>query len=182
MHERTYFLQGSGRTPSSPSAGTSSSATSTLVREGDWTGPVQSALQWKSQVLWYRPRSGFRAWQRYGKVLPFSLPFCNHFAGVILRVNYLSGNHWPAWCEAKHPQAGRCPALRLVLCLRRVLRRMLSALGHSSVPVPNVSLCPITALEIHNGNIWGLLGLSNLSGRFISHASGLVLNILRNVY
>lgn len=172
------FLQGSRKTPGSPSAGTSSSVTSTLVGEGDWTGPMQPALPWNSQVLWYCPWSGFRAWKRYGKVLPSPLPFWNHFAGVILRVHYLSGNHQTAWWEAEHPQPGWCPGLRLVLCLCRVLCGKLSALGHSSVPVPNVSLCPITALEIHKGNIWGLLGPSHLSGHFISHASGLVLNIL----
>lgn len=54
------FLQGPKKKPNpgSPSAGTSSSVTSTRVRGGDWTGPGQSALQWKPQVLWHFPQSG----------------------------------------------------------------------------------------------------------------------------
>lgn len=139
---------------------------------GDWSSPEQSALQWKSQVLRHCPRNVFRTWQRYGKVLPSSIAFGNNSAAIIFRVSYLNSSHWIVWW------AGWCPVLRLAPCLCCSLCRKLSALGQSSVPVPNVSLCPIRALEIHKINIWGLPGSSHLSGYFISHALGLVLNTL----
>lgn len=146
--------------------------------EENWTGPVKSALQWKWQVLWYCPWIGFRAWQRYGKVLPSSLPFWNNVAGIALRVNYLSGNHWTACWEAENPQPGQCPVPKLLPCLCCSLFRKSLALGQSSIPTPNVSLCLNKALEIHKASIWGLLGASHLSEHFILRASGLLLNIL----
>lgn len=127
---------------SSLRAGTSSNAISTLTREEDWACPVESAFHWKWQALWSCPWIGFRAWQRYGKVLPFSLPF----SGVTLRVNYPSGNRW----EAENPQPGQCPAPKLVPCLCCSLFRKGLALGQSSFPTPNVSLCLKRTLKINS--------------------------------
>lgn len=115
------------------------------------------------------PLNAFRDLQRYGAALPSPLPIQNHFAGAAFTVSYLSGNHRMAWCEAEHPPPGRCPAHRLVPCLCCLLHGKFSASGHNSVLVPNVSLCPIKALEIHEVNIWGILGSSHISGHCISH-------------
>lgn len=49
--------------------------------------------------------------------------------------------------------------------------------GHGNLPVPNVSLCSITALGIQKLNICVLPGSLHLSRLFISHSSGPVLNI-----
>lgn len=87
----------------------------------------------------------FRTWQRYGKVLPSSLPFWNNFAGITFRVNYPSGT---ACWEAENPEPGQCPAPELVPCLCCSPFRNSLALGQNSIQTPNISLCLNKSLEI----------------------------------